>query len=331
MTEKLSIVLGQHGQVRDLRNGAVSVEGFELEFIERKRMPDAYRDMARHQPYDICEMAPTSYLMAVAAGAPITALALPMTRRFRHAGMQRLRASTIRGPKDLEGRRAGVRTYSVTAAVWTRGIFADEYDLDPDKVTWITEEEENVQSFPTPPNVQRLAEGQSIAALMQRGELEAAFGGLAGAGSELDGELVEIVDDADARERDWFRRTGIYPLHGMIVVRNDVLQRHPGLAMALFVAFTQAKQNYLERIRSGEATGAEDIRYRELAQWVGDPLPYGFDENAPSLAALVRYAYRQRLIPHEPPLETVFHDPRVTHRDTRIDSRHDTLATASRT
>jgi 4,5-dihydroxyphthalate decarboxylase len=331
MTAKLSIVLGQHGQVRDLRDGAVGVDGFELEFIEKKRMPDAYREMARSQPYDICEMAPTSYLMAVAAGAPITALALPMTRRFRHAGMQRLRMSTIRDPKDLEGRRAGVRTYSVTAAVWTRGIFADEYGLDPDKVTWITEEEENVQSFATPPNVQRLAEGTSLADLMRRGELEAAFGGLAGAGNELDDELVEIVEDADDRERDWFRRTGIYPLHGMIVVRNDVLERHPGLALALFDAFTQAKQNYLERIRSGEAAGAEDIRYRDLAQWVGDPLPYGFDENRQSLAALVRYAHRQRLIPHEPPLQTVFLDPRVASRETRNNGQHDTPAMASRT
>lgn len=329
MTAKLSIVLGPHGQVRDLRDGTVGVEGFGLEFIERKRMPDAYREMARSQPYDICEMAPTSYLMAVAAGAPITALALPMTRRFRHAGMQRLRSSAIRGPKDLEGRRVGVRTYSVTAAVWTRGIFADEYGVDPDKITWLTEEEENVQSFATPPNVQRLAEGQSIAEWMKRGELEAAFGGLAGAGNDLEDELVEIVDDADARERDWFERTGIYPLHGMIVVRNDVLERNPTLATALFDAFERAKANYLERIRSGAADSAEDRRYRELSQWVGDPLPYGFDENAPALAALVRYAHRQRLIPNEPPLQAVFHDPRI---GTAIgNARHDALAAASRT
>ncbi|WP_233852809.1 ABC transporter substrate-binding protein [Paraburkholderia sp. HD33-4] len=328
MTVKLSIVLGPHGQVRDLRDGTVGVAGFDLEFIDKKRMPDAYREMARSQPYDICEMAPTSYLMAVAAGAPITALALPMTRRFRHAGMQRLRSSAIRGPKDLEGRRVGVRAYSVTAAVWTRGIFADEYGVDPDQITWITEEEENVQSFATPPNVQRLAEGQSIAELMKRGELEAAFGGLAGAGNDLEDELVEIVEDADARERGWFERTGIYPLHGMIVVRNDVLERHPTLASALFDAFEQAKENYLERIRSGAADSAEDRRYRKLSQWVGDPLPYGFNENAPSLAALVRYAHRQRLIPNEPPLQAVFHDPRV---GTAIGNvQNEALATASR-
>lgn len=321
MTNKLSIVLGQHGQVRDLRSGVVGVDGFELEFIEKKRMPDAYREMARSQPYDICEMAPTSYLMAVAAGAPITALALPMTRRFRHSGMQRLRSSSIRGPKDLEGRRVGVRAYSVTAAVWTRGIFADEYGLDPDKVTWITEEEENVQSFTTPSNVHRLDEGHSLAELMKRGELEVAFGGLAGAGNELEDELVEIVEDADERERDWFSRTGIYPIHGLIVVRKEVLEQHPDLLNALFDAFTRAKANYLDRVRSGEATGGDDIRYRDLMEWVGDPLPYGLEENAKSLEALVRYVHRQRLIPHDVPLRQVFLDPRT--------AQDNTLATAS--
>jgi len=311
MTEKLAIVLGRHGQVQDLRDGAVAVEGCELEFTDVKRMPDAYRDMARSQPYDICEMAPTSYLMAVAAGAPITALPLPMTRRFRHAGLQRLQGSDIRHPKDIEGRRVGVRAYSVTAAVWTRGIYAEEFGVDLSKVTWLTQEAENVQAFPLPPNVRRIDPDSSLADLIKAGELEVAFAGLAGAGADLDGELVDLVSDADELERQWFTRTGIYPLHGVIVVRNDVLDRHPSLAMALFDAFTQAKQNYLARIESGAAARPEDQRYLRLSELVGDPLPYGLAENARSLAALVRYACEQRLIPGKPPLEEVFYDPRA--------------------
>src|SRR5216683_2532792 len=116
MTQQLSIVLGRHGQAEDLRTNTVPVRDCELEFVDVRRMPDAYRDMARSQPYDICEMAPTTYLMAVAAGAPITALPIPMTRRFRHAGVLGRRNSAIRRPKDIEGRRVGVRSYAVTAA-----------------------------------------------------------------------------------------------------------------------------------------------------------------------------------------------------------------------
>ncbi|HKR44276.1 MAG TPA: ABC transporter substrate-binding protein [Paraburkholderia sp.] len=309
MTEKLSIVLGRHGQVEDLRGGAVQVEGVELDFIEIKRMPDAYRSMARSQPYDICEMAPTSYLMAVAAGAPITALALPMTRRFRHAGLQRLRESSIRHPRDLEGRAVGVRAYSVTAAVWTRGILAEEYGVDFGKVTWLTEEDENVETFVPPANVRRVANDTSLAAMMEVGEIEAAFGGLAGVGADLDDRLVDLVENAAAQEADWYRRTGIYPLHGVIVVRNDVLARLPDLPRRLFAAFGAAKENYLARVQSGAADGAEDKRYRRLAELVGDPLPYGLAQNARSFDALVRYAHTQRLIPERAPIASVFLDP----------------------
>ncbi|RKP57838.1 ABC transporter substrate-binding protein [Pararobbsia silviterrae] len=312
MTEKLSIVLGRHGQVEDLRNGAVKVEGVELDFVEIRRMPDAYRSMARNQPYEICEMAPTSYLMAVAAGAPITALALPMTRRFRHAGLQRLKESPIREPRELEGGAIGVRAYSVTAAVWTRGILADEYGVDFDKVTWFTEEDENVESFVPPANVRRAASDTSLAQMLQAGDLSAAFGGLAGVGAELDERLVDLVDDAPAREADWYRRTGIYPLHGVIVVRNDVLARMPELPQRLYAAFTEAKERYLTRMRSGAADEAEDKRYRRLSSLVGDPLPYGLEQNAPSFEALVRYAHTQRLIPSRPAIASVFLDPAVT-------------------
>lgn len=311
MTEKLSIVLGRHGQVEDLRSGAVRVEGVDLEFIEIQRMPDAYRNMARSQPYDICEMAPTSYLMAVARGAPITALALPMTRRFRHAGLQRLRDSSIRNPKDLEGRAVGVRAYSVTAAVWTRGILGEEYGVDFDKVTWFTEEDENVESFVLPANVRRVPGETSLAAMLVAGEIEAAFGGLAGVGADLDDRLVNLVEGTAMKEADWYRRTGIYPLHGVIVVRNEVLARDPGLPRRLFAAFVAAKENYLARVRNGAADGAEDRRYLRLAELVGDPLPYGLAQNEKTFEALVRYAYTQRLIPERVQIASVFLDPTV--------------------
>jgi 4,5-dihydroxyphthalate decarboxylase len=273
------------------------------------RMPDAYREMARSQPYDISEMAPTSYLMAVEAGAPITALPIPMTRRFRHGGLQRSVTSDVRKPKDLEGRRVGLRTYAVSAAVWTRGIFADEFDVDLDAITWVTAEEENVTRIPLPANVRRVAPGTSLGEQLQRGELDAVYGGLAGVGAGFDGELVDLLSDTDAIEADWYRRTGIYPLHGVIVVRNAVLDANPWLPKALFAAFEQAKTSYLRRVDAGELTGPDDTRYRRLRDLVGDPLPYGLADNLASLRALIRYAHTQHLIATEPPVAELFHDP----------------------
>lgn len=312
MTTPLTTVLGPHGQVADLRSGAVRVEGADLAFTEVKRMPDAYRDMARTQPYAICEMAPTAYLMALSAGAPITALALPMTRRFRHEGVQRLRSSRITGPRDLEGQTVGVRNYAVTAAVWTRGIFAEDCGVDLSQVRWLTEEDENLPQFPLPANASRLAPDRKLAQLLASGELQVAFAGLAGAGNDAGIDLVDLLPDAQERGADWYRRTGVYPLHGVIVLRNDVIAADPGLPTRLYAAFAQAKQNYLARLHAGTGLDAEDRRYLALAQVIGgDPLPYGLEDNAASFEALVRYAHQQGLVPSQPPIASLFIDPRT--------------------
>lgn len=307
---RLSIVLGPHGQVADIRSGACPVDGVDLEFITVRRMPDAYREMVRTQPYDISELAPTTYLMALQAGAPITALPLPMTRRFRHAGLMRPVHGQAKAPKDLEGRRVGVRTNSLTASVWTRGVLSDDFDVDLSSITWVTEEPENVVSYSPPANVERLPEGRTLAGELREGRLDAGMAGLAGLGDDPGVEVVDVVEGAAAKEADFFRRTGVYPLHGVIAVKNSVLEAHPGLARALFAAFVAARDAYWSRVESGEAAEAEDLRYLKLADLVGDPLPYGLEENRTSLEALVRYAERLGLVSAPPPIDQLFPDPR---------------------
>lgn len=310
MSTKLSIVLGKHGQVEDIRSGAVGIEGVELAFRDFDRMPDAYRIMARTAEFDICELAPTTYLMAREAGAPITALPLPMTRQFRHSGLQRLRSSSIRTPKQLEGRKVGLRAYTVTAPVWTRGILAEEHGVDLDRITWVKSDQEHVESYVPPANVIAPPEGKTLADMMRAGELEVGFAGLAGVGSDNGLDLVEFFENAAELDADYFRRTGVYPIHGVIAVRNDVLAAHPELAARLFAAFTRARDNYWARVKSGAAKGKEDLRYLKLAATVGDPLPYGLEENLPSLEALIRFAHRQKLLKHAPPVDEAFPDPR---------------------
>jgi len=310
MSTKLSIVLGKHGQVEDIRSGAVGIDGVELDFRDFDRMPDAYRIMARTAEFDICELAPTTYLMAREAGAPITALPLPMTRQFRHGGLQRLRSSSIRTPKQLEGSAVGLRAYTVTAPVWTRGILAEEYGVDLDRITWFKQDQEHVESYIPPANVKTPPPGKTLADMMRAGDLEVGFAGLAGVGAGDDLDLVEFFDNARELDADLFRRTGIYPIHGVIAVRNDVLEAHPELAKNMFGAFTRARDNYWSRVQSGAAKGKEDLRYLKLADIVGNPLPYGLEENLPSLEALIRFSHRQKLLAHAPAVDDAFFDPR---------------------
>ena len=109
--------------------------------------------MVRDVEFDICEMAPTTYMIARARGAPYIALPIFVMRRFHHGGFVVRPDAGIRCPKDLEGKKVGVRAYSVTTGVWTRGIFVNEYGLDFSKVTWVVDDEEHVATLKLPPNV----------------------------------------------------------------------------------------------------------------------------------------------------------------------------------
>ena len=310
MSVQLKTVLGKHAQLAGVRQLTEIMPGVGFDFVDIKRMPDAYRDMARTQPYDICEMAPTMYLMALERGAQITALPIPMTRKFRHSGIKKRKGVVIESPKQLEGRKVGVRNYSVTAAVWTRGVFADDYGLDASKVQWITEEAENLDDMALPESVTRLPEGRKIADAINAGEIDVAFDGLAGAG-DAQVEMEELVADVAKIERQWFERTSIYPIHGVIVVKNEVLKNHPGIGLALYEHFVRSKEDYLQSLDAVKEPSGDNKRYLKLRQYVGDPLPYGLEENRASLQALIRYAHSQGLVGKEVQADSIFIDPRT--------------------
>jgi 4,5-dihydroxyphthalate decarboxylase len=317
----LRIAIATSGHTVALKERRIAIAGVEPQFVEVVPIIAAFRRMVRDLEFDVCELAPTTYLIARARGAPYIALPIFVMRRFHHGGFVVRPDSAIRTPKDLEGRKVGVRAYSVTTGVWTRGIFVNEYGLDSSKVTWVVDDEEHVTTLKLPPNVIHAPEGKSLAAMMASGELQAGFSGPAGigrAGPPTSGwersqtpaqSYTELIPQAAEAEADWFRRTGIYPIHGTIVVKTEVLERHPEVGRALFRAFSEAKKPYLERLARGEGHAPEDERYRTLAPLVGDPLPYGMKANRASIEALITYALQQQLIPSRPKLDEVFFDP----------------------
>src|SRR2546430_3289147 len=119
--------------------------------------------------------------------------------------------------KDLEGKKVGVRAYSVTTGVWTRGIFVNDYGLDSSKVTWVVDDEEHVTTLKLPPNVIHAPEGKSLAGMMASGELQAGFTGNAGIGragpptggwdtsvQANAGVYPELIENSAQAEADWY-------------------------------------------------------------------------------------------------------------------------------
>ena len=318
---RLKIAIADYGHTRSIKSGAVPIKGVEAEFVQVVPIIGAFRRMVRDLEFDICEMAPTTYMIARALGAPFIALPIFLMRRFHHGGFVVRPDAGIKVPKDLEGKKVGVRAYSVTTGVWTRGIFVNEYGLDSGRVTWVVDDEEHVTALKLPPNVIHAPEGKSLQSMMKSGEIQAGFTGPAGVGragppvsgwdkaaaSANDADTYpELIANAEQVEADWYRKSGIYPIHGLIVVKDEHVTRYPWLPRSLMDAFVAAKEPYLEELKRGQGDKPEDKRYRKFLSLMDDPLPYGMTANRPSIEALITYSLQQQLIPSRPQLDHVF-------------------------
>lgn len=318
---RLKIAIASYGHTKDIKSGAAAIAGIEPDFVEVAPIIGAFRRMVRDVEFDVCEMAPTTYMIARALGAPFIALPIFLMRRFHHSGFVVRPDSGIKQPKDLEGKKVGVRAYSVTTGVWTRGIFVNEYGLDSSKVTWVVDDEEHVSTLKLPANVVHAPQGKSLQIMMKAGEIQAGFTGPAGVGrsgppisgwdkaSEAAADIYpELIANVEQVEADWFRRSGIYPIHGLIVVKDEHIKSYSWLARSLMDAFVAAKKPYLEELKRGHGDSPEDKRYRNFLSLMSDPLPYGMMANRASIEALITYSLQQKLIPSRPQLDRVFVD-----------------------
>src|SRR5262249_21522401 len=214
----------------------------------------------------------------------------------------------------------GVRAYSVTTGVWTRGILIDEFGLDSSKVTWVVDDEEHVTQLKLPANVIHAPEGRSLADMMAAGELAAGFDANAGIGrsgsptgggwKQVEANYPELFSNAAELEAAWYEKTSIYPMHGTIVVKDEILKSHPWIAQSLYDAFSKAKALWLKKLKSGEANTTGDKKYLQLAKIVGDdPLPFGMKQNQATIQALEDTAFKQNLTPRRMPIAELFVDP----------------------
>lgn len=300
----LTAVSRTQGNNSALKNGEVALPDFELDFEEVSPLPKAFRRMVREAAYDVSEMALTTYICALARGVRITGLPIFLVRDFHHKSMARNRDSGIEKPKDLEGRRVGVkRGYTVTTGVWARTILADEYDVDLQRVTWARSDDEHVPDLDLPDNVEMLGGDGSLEEQLDRGTLPAAVG--IPAAGEFQLPLIDNAFDAGMAA---LKSRGLYPINHLVVVRDDVLAENPGLEIQLFDAFSESKRRYVEDLkagRSGEAAPTDRV-HRAVMTVMDDPLPYGVEPNRAVLEMLLESALSQGLIDRSIPIEDLF-------------------------
>jgi 4,5-dihydroxyphthalate decarboxylase len=301
--QPLTIALGDYGLTRPIKQARVDPGRLKLDQVAVEQIVPMMRRMCRGLEFDICEMAFTTYICARAVGLPFTAVPVFVTRNFHHWAIFYNVKSGIRGPKDLEGRKVGVnRGYTVTTGLWARGVLQSEYGVDLNKITWIPTDDEHVKEFAAPANVDYKFRGAKMRDLLMSGEIDAALGEI---GVEAP-EIKPLIPDAQDAAFDWFRKTGIYPINHGLVVKDALLKEMPWIAGELVRMFEAAKADYLKDFEGSAGVSTWDKAAVANAKVVGDPFPFGIENNRKALEAITRFALDQKMVPRKYSVEELF-------------------------
>ena len=288
----LTLALSPYDHTRDL-----APRGIELNVLELPIEEIFYR-FTRFREFEASEMSSAKTVSLLALEQPdIIALPVFVSRVFRHSAIYVGKGSGIRRPKDLEGRRVGIPEWSQTAGIYARGLLAHEYGVDLASIDWRQAgvrqpgRIEKVElKLPKGVRVTAVAE-KSLTEMIKTGELDAVI-----SAREVPGE--RLFADYRAAELDYFRKTRIFPIMHMIVMRRGVYEQDRWIAMNLFQAFQEAKQRSVARLRE---IGISHVPLPWLSDttraWqeaIGEDFwPYGVEPNRPTLEAFLQYAFEQ--------------------------------------
>jgi len=303
---KLKAVSRTQGNNQALKEAAVTLLDFDLEFEEVPVLVHAFRRMVRELAYDVCEMALTTYICAKAHGVKFTALPIFPVRDFHHGAILHHVPSGLVSPADLAGKRVGVnRGYTVTTGVWARSIIQDEYGVDLASVTWAPSGDEHVAAYEAPANVVPLEDGD-LEGRLSSGDVVAAVGA-----KFAHADVAPMIEDPFAAGVSALKTRGFYPINHLVVVRDQVLEETPEIAVQLFDAFAASKKIYVDELKAGRISepGPLDKVHLAVLEFMDDPLPYGIAPNRKTLEGLIAHAVTQKIIPKPMTLEELFAAP----------------------
>ena len=305
---RLTFACWDYDRTRALVDGSVVPQGIELNCLTL-HVEETFFRMMRHREFDVAELSLSSYAVSAARDDP-PFIAIPVfpSRFFRHASIFVSTKSGIREPKDLIGRTVGVPEYQMTAPVWIRGILQDEYGVDPASVEYRTGGEEQTGrdekvKLDLPPKfrLRPIGPTQTLSRMLADGEIDALHTArIPSTFVTRPADVRRLFPDYVDVERDYFRRTKMFPIMHTIAIRREVYRANRWIARSLYDAFAEAKRRTLENLYTTSAlttmlpwqiTQVEDVR-REMGE---DWWPYGLAPNRHVLETFLRYHHEQGL------------------------------------
>ena len=269
-----------------LKQGSVSSELVSLEFCGPKTAHDGFKAMLREGAFDAGELAIVTYLQAKAYGKPWVMLPTPISGRFQHHCIGYNVEYGELKPKDIEGRRVGVRTYAQTTGLWVRGVLQHEYGVDLNRVTWLTVDESHLTEYHDPANCERLPAGSKIDQMMLKGELAAA---ILGVDMPKDPRVRTLVPNPHAEAEKWYQREGVLPINHMFVVHQDIAKKRPDVVREIFRMIVES------RAAAPQAA-------------VASIPPLGLEANRKGLEMAIDWSFEQKIIPRRLKVDELFDD-----------------------
>lgn len=315
----LSVAMGDYDRTRALLDGRVQIDGVDPVYMALYPEEMFFRAM-RTQDFDITELSFSSYAVATARGdCPYVAVPVFLSRAFRHTAIY-VRKDRIKRPEDLKGRRVGVPEYQLTANVWARAILNDDHGVAPHDVHWVRggietpgRSEKIALQLPSGVSLENAPAGVTISELLDRGEIDGFIAPRPPSAKALANPHVGwLFDDPTAAAKDYFRRTGIFPIMHVVGVRKTLAQRHPWLPGAVLKAFSQAKALAVEALSDTSATKVTlpfvEEQLKAARETLGEDFwSYGVPGNRVTLDAFLRHHHAQGLSTRRLEVDEIFH------------------------
>ena len=320
---ELTLGTWDHDRVMALHDGRIEIPNVTLN-CEIHPTSKLFPWAVQEARFDITEMSVSSYILQLSrGGSEYTAIPAFVSRAFRHSGFFARAGSGIESPADFAGRRIGVPEYQMTAAVWMRGILADEYGVDCDTIHWRTgaldggvRRERLELELPQGMKVEPITEGDSLQAMLLRGEIDGLLAPKPPlAFLEGNPDLIRLLPDFEKVEQDYHRKTGFFPIMHLIGVRKSIADENPQLVRDLYDGFVAARDTAMDRLRSVWLGNANRLTLpwlgasmeRTLATLGPDYWSYGFAANRAEIATICRYSVEQHLAKSLVEPEALFH------------------------
>ncbi|KFZ23583.1 hypothetical protein V502_01947 [Pseudogymnoascus sp. VKM F-4520 (FW-2644)] len=314
----LSFACGLYDRVNALYTGEVKATGIDLDFVvvNHPRILFDNQSKAGGPAYDSSELSASEYITRYAAGDR-TWVAIPVfpSRLFRH-GFIVVNTNKIKTPRDLNGAKFGVQLYTMTAAVWIRGLLEEELGADTSSIDWIEGSLSSAMSYGKAsvlPGVSIVTNtsGKTLDELLVEGSIDAVIGAETPPSLGKVAHIQRLFPDVKKEEKQYYLKHGIFPIMHLVVIRRDIWEKNKHVAKNLFNALNESKNIALERMRFLSA-----LRYmlpwlptelEEIREVFGDDFwPYGLEENRKTLETLVRYLFKQGMIKQKLSLDELF-------------------------